>query len=152
MPHPATVWVDADASPRAIRDVLVRASQRREVPVVFVANRWIDKPRGLHVRCVHVRSGPDEADDYIVEQCAAGDLVVTYDIPLAARVIEKGATVVQAHGAPITPDNVAERVAMRDLKEQLRETGVMTGGPPPFGPKDTQSFANALDRWITTSS
>ncbi len=151
MPHPATVWVDADATPRVIRELLVRASLRREIPVVLVANRYMDKPRAQHARCVHVRSGPDEADDHIVEHCVAGDLVVTYDIPLAARVIAKGATVVQAHGAPITAANVGERVAMRDLKEELRETGVMTGGPPPFSPKDKQKFANALDRWITAS-
>lgn len=149
MPLNSTVWVDADATPRVVREILVRASQRREVPVVLVANRWMEKPKAAHVRCVHVRSGPDEADDHIVENCRPGDLVVTHDIPLAARVIAAGATVIQPHGAPITEVNVSERVAMRDLKDQLRETGVMTGGPPPFGPKDKQSFANALDRWIT---
>ena len=144
-----TIWIDADAAPRACKDVLFRASQRRKVPLVLVANRWQQTPRSSRIRFVQVGKGFDVADDYIAEHCTAGDLVVTNDIPLAAQVIEKGARVLRPRGEELTEANVRQRLAMRDFKEELRASGVMTGGPPAYGDREKQRFSNALDRWLT---
>jgi uncharacterized protein YaiI (UPF0178 family) len=147
-----TIWVDADAAPRAVKEILVRAAQRRRVEVVLVANRWIPKPKSAFVRTVQVGSGFDVADDYITEHCTEADLVITADIPLAAAVVAKGAVVLQPRGRFLTGENVGERLAVRDFKEELRASGVMTGGPPEFGKGDRQRFANALDRWLTAQA
>ncbi len=143
------IWIDADAVPRAVKEVLVRASQRRGVALVFVANAWQHLPLSSRVSLVVVEAGPDVADDHIVEHCEAGDLVVSADVPLAARAVEAGALVLQPHGRLLDADNVGEHLAMRDLKTELRDAGEVTGGPPPFGQAEKQRFANALDRWIT---
>lgn len=145
----ATIWVDADATPRAVKEVLFKASLRRDVPVVLVANSWLEVPRRGRVRLVQVGRGPDVADDYIAEQAQTGDLVVTADVPLAARVVPKGAAVIQPHGRELDQASIDEALAMRDFKESLRDMGEMTGGPPPYGVKQKQQFSNALDRWIT---
>ena len=116
--------------------------------MTFVANRFIAKPNAALIQTVTVRQGADAADDYIAERCQPGDLVITADIPLAARAVDAGALVLHPRGGMLSADNVRERLAMRDLKEGLREIGVMTGGPPPFGTKERQQFANALDRWL----
>lgn len=144
-----TVWVDADAAPAAVRDILVRASLKRGVDVVLVANRWMQKPRAARVSVVTVADGADVADDYIVERCERGDLVVTFDIPLAARAVERGARVVTPHGKELDADNVRERLSMRDFGDYLRSVGVDTGGPSAFNDRHKQAFANALDRWLT---
>lgn len=144
-----TVWVDADASPRPIKDVLYRASDRRDLPVILVANSWMRVPGYAQVSFVQVASGPDIADDYIAEHAEAGDLVITSDIPLAARLVPKGVAVIQPHGRELDQDSIDEALSMRDFKESLRDAGTMTGGPPPFSPKHKQRFSNALDRWIT---
>ena len=143
------VWIDADAVPRAVREILVRASQRRGVHLVFVANRWQQVPASARIRLEVVPAGPDEADDHIVAHCEEGDLVVTADVPLAARAVESGALVLQPHGRLLDADNVQEHLSIRDFKTELRDVGEMTGGPPPFGAAERQRFANGLDRWIT---
>jgi|GEM_PF-266259 len=147
-----TVWVDADAMPRALREVLFRAAERRGTPVVLVANITLPVPRGGLIRSVQVAQGPDVADDWIAEAARAGDLVITQDIPLAARVVPAGASVIQTSGRELDQESIDEALALRDLKETLREGGEMTGGPPPFGNKQKQRFANALDRWLTRNA
>ena len=144
----ATIWVDADALPGAVKDILVKASLNREVDVVLVANHWIQKPKSYRVSVVTVGQGADVADDHIAEHCEAEDLVITSDIPLAARVVEKGATVVTAYGRVLDEATVREALSIRDFKEELRDLGVETGGPPPYGAKQKQAFASALDRWL----
>jgi uncharacterized protein YaiI (UPF0178 family) len=151
MPSEPTIWIDGDGVPKACKEVIFKAGTRSGLPVVLVANADTQIPRRNNIRFVRVAGGLDVADDYIAEQCRPGDLVISSDIPLAARVIDAGATVLQFRGEPLTAENVRQRLAMRDFMDQLRGGGVMTGGPPPFGPKDKQRFANALDRWITQS-
>ena len=143
------VWIDADAVPRAVREILTRASQKRRVHIVFVANRWQNLPASTRISQVVVPAGLDEADDHIAETCGPGDLVVTADVPLAARAVEAGALVLQPHGRLLDADNVQEHLAIRDLSTELRSGGEITGGPPPFGAIEKQRFANGLDRWIT---
>jgi len=144
-----TIWVDADSAPNAVTTILVRASLAREVDVVLVANRWIQKPKSLRVSVVTVGAGDDVADDYIVEQCGPGDMVITFDIPLAARAVEQGARVVTPHGVELDASNVRERLSKRDFADQLRSMGIETGGPDAFNNAHKEAFANALDRWLT---
>ena len=144
-----TVWVDADAMPRAVKEVLYRAAQRRRVEVVLVANAHLAIPQSAHLRSVRVARGDDVADDYIVDHCRPGDLVISADVPLAARAVANGAHVLQPHGRMLDEDNVDEVLSVRNFKDELRSTGVETGGPPPFGPGQKTQFSNALDRWLT---
>ena len=144
-----TIWVDADATPRSIRDVLCRASVKRGVSVHFVANRPLAMPRGHALQMTTVGSGADVADDFIADQCSASDLVITADVPLAARVISKGGTVLRPRGKEITEENVDEALSLRNFSESLRSGGVQTGGPPPLTTGDVHAFSNALDRWLT---
>lgn len=144
-----TVWVDADGAPHAMLEILFKASRSRRVPVVLVANRWIQTPAFKLIRSVQVESGMDIADDWIVEHCAAGDIVVSNDVPLAAQAVEKGAVVLQSRGEVLDAGNVRQRLAMRNFMEEMRASGTMTGGPPPYAAKDRQAFANALDRLLT---
>ncbi len=146
-----TIWVDADATPNAVKEILVRASLKRQVDVVLVANHWIPKPRSARVSTVTVAQGADVADDHIAEHCQEGDLVITADIPLAARVVEKEAQVITPYGRELDAANVREALSLRDFNEELRDMGVHSGGPPPFGRVQKREFANALDRWITKS-
>ncbi|MDP6935223.1 MAG: YaiI/YqxD family protein [Myxococcota bacterium] len=146
--HSPTIWIDGDGAPRACKEIIFKASGRTGVPVVLVANRGQLMPRMNTVRFVQVRDGLDVADDHIAEHCQPGDLVITSDIPLAARVIEAGGTVIQFRGEALTETNVRQRLAMRDFMDDLRGGGVLTGGPPAYGPKDKQRFANALDSWL----
>ena len=145
------IWVDADATPRVVREILVRAADRREIEVLFVANRWMEEPKSVRANTHVVPQGQDVADDYIAERCKPGDLVITADIPLAARVVEAGGDVVTPRGRELDEDNVTEALSIRDFNDELRSFGVQTGGPAPFGDKAKQAFANALDRWITSS-
>ena len=144
-----TIWVDADAMPRAVKEVMYKASQRRKIEVVLVANAYLNIPHSPRLRAVRVGAGADVADDYIVEQCVAGDLVVSADVPLAARVVAKGAQVLQPHGRVLDEENVDEVLSLRNFKDELRSSGVETGGPPPFGAQQKNKFSNALDRWLT---
>jgi uncharacterized protein YaiI (UPF0178 family) len=144
-----TIWVDADAAPNACKEILVRASRKRDFDVVLVANRWLEKPKAARVTVQTVGMGEDVADDYIVEQCQEGDLVVTFDIPLAARAVEEGALVITPHGKELDESNVRERLSRRNFAHELRSAGIDTGGPSAFGASQKQAFANALDRWLT---
>jgi len=150
--HATTIWIDGDGAPKACKEIVFKASARTGVPVVVVANRGQVLPRIPTVRLVQVGSGLDVADDYIEEECQAGDLVITADIPLAARVIESGGTVICFRGESLTEANTRQRLNMRDFMDDLRGAGVLTGGPAQYGPKDKQRFANALDRWLSTAA
>jgi len=143
------IWVDADAVPRPVKEVLFKAAERRGVPVTLVANSPLPHPRDGNVDSVLVDQGPDEADNYIAEHAGPGDLVITQDIPLAARVVPSGVAVIQPHGRELDQDSINEALALRDFKESMRDAGAITGGPPPFDAKQKQRFSNALDRWIS---
>ena len=147
-PPAPQVWVDADACPAVVKDILFRAADRAKVAVTLVANQWLRTPPSPWIRSLQVAGGFDVADTEIVERVRAGDLVVTQDIPLAARVLEKGAVAVNPRGDLYTPENMAERLSMRNFMDELRGAGVQTGGPAAFHPRDRQAFANRLDRWL----
>jgi uncharacterized protein YaiI (UPF0178 family) len=144
------IWVDADACPQVIKQILFRAAQRTKSRVTLVANRRVRVPESLLIHSIAVPGGPDKADDRIVEELSAGDLVVTADIPLAARVVERGATALDPRGTLYTEANVNERLSLRDFSSQLREEGVRTSGPPPLDQRARQDFANQLDRWLAS--
>ena len=146
------IWIDGDGAPRACKEIVFKASERTGVEVVVVANRGQHLPRLPTVRMKQVGSGLDVADDYIAEECGPGDLVITADIPLAARVIEAGGTVICFRGEALTEANTRQRLDMRDFMDELRGAGVNTGGPSQYGSKDKQRFANALDRWLSSRS
>ena len=143
-----TIWIDGDAAPKACKELLYKVSDRTKLSVVLVANSYHQAPRIPSVSTIRVGSGADVADDYIAEHCEEGDLVVTADIPLAARIIEAGGTVIRFRGETLTEANVKQRLAMRDFMDDLRGDGVMTGGPAAYGPKEKQKFANSVDRWV----
>jgi len=143
-----TIWVDADACPGVIKDILYRAAQRASIPVTLVANRALQVPRSPWIKSVQVPRGFDVADNHIVELVAAGDLVITADIPLAAAVVGKGASALNPRGEIYTRDNVQGLLDMRNFMDTLRSSGVETGGPPALSNSDRQSFAAQLDRWI----
>jgi len=144
----AAIWVDADACPRAIREILFRAAVRREIPLTLVANHLLPVPKSPWITSRQVEQGFDVADDAIARQVSRGDLVITSDIPLAAEVIEKGAVVISPRGERLTPENVRQKLNMRDFMETMRSSGVVTGGPPALGDREKQAFANALDRYL----
>lgn len=143
------IYVDADGFPNAAKDLLIRAALRLQVAVVFVANKPVRyEPSGI-LSSVIVPEGPDLADDRIVEMAQPGDLVITADIPLADRVVARGAFALNYRGKLYTEDNIKDRLATRDLLNELRDGGLMTGGPPAFGKKDCQAFVNQLDSFLT---
>lgn len=144
------IWVDADGCPRAVKEIVFRASQRRQVTTTLVANRPLATPPSKWITSIVVKAGLDVADDWIAQHVEPEDIVITSDIPLAARVVEKGATGINPRGEVYTADNVRARLSVRDFMHELRESGIETGGAPPFGPKDKQRFANALDRSLTS--
>jgi uncharacterized protein YaiI (UPF0178 family) len=144
-----TVWVDADACPRPVKEILFRAADRRGVDTILVANASMAVPRSARVRALTVPQGFDAADDYIVENAAAGDLVVTQDIPLAAQLVERGVAVINPRGQELDGSNIGERLGVRNLMEEMRGAGLRTGGPPPFGDREKQAFANGFDRVLT---
>ena len=151
--QPATqVWVDADACPGPVKEILFRAAERAQVQVTLVANQWLRTPGSRFVRAIQVQGGFDVADDAIAERATRGDLVVTQDIPLASRVLANGAEAIDPRGEGFTADNIAERLSVRNFMEELRSAGVQTGGPAVFGARDRQAFANQLDRWIARRS
>lgn len=147
--HAMQIWVDADACPRVIKDILFRAAKRAEVMTLFVANQPLNLPKSPWLRSILVPGGFDVADDYIVAHLDSGDLVVTADIPLAAEAIEQGAECINPRGEHYTKANIKQRLTMRNLMEELRSTGEVHGGPPSFNQKDRQAFANVLDRLLT---
>jgi uncharacterized protein YaiI (UPF0178 family) len=142
------IWVDADACPAVIKDILYRAAQRLSIPLTLVANQPLQTPPSPLIRTQRVGQGFDVADRHIAAQLQPGDLVITADIPLAAEVIAKGGDAINPRGERYTPDNIRERLAVRNFMEELRGAGVATGGPPPLGLAERQAFANALDRLL----
>lgn len=142
------IWVDADACPGVIKEILFRAATRHALAVILVANQTLRVPPSPHIRAVQVPKGFDVADSYIVEQVAAGDLVITADIPLAALVIDKQGYAINPRGELYSAENVRQMLDMRNFMDTLRSSGVNTGGPPAFNHADRQNFANQLDRFI----
>jgi uncharacterized protein len=145
------IWVDADACPRVIREILYRAAQRTEVLTTLVANQSLQIPVTPWLKMIQVPGGFDVADNYIVQQIKEGDLVITADIPLAAEAIQKGAQAINPRGEHYTTTNI-KRLAMRDFMEELRSTGEVSGGPPPLSQQNRKAFANVLDRLLTKYS
>ena len=143
------IWIDADACPRVIKEILFRASERLKVPVFLVANKPLAKHETSLVQSIVVAAGFDVADDYIAEHAAPEDLVITADIPLAARVVGKGGVALDPRGELYTEENVGERLAMRNLMMELRDGGLVQGGPGAFSLTDRQRFASSLDRLLT---
>ena len=142
------IWVDADACPAAIKDILFRAAERTGTPLTLVANQPIRVPGSKYIRTIQVSAGFDVADNEIVKRSAAGDLVITADIPLAAEIIAKGGRALNPRGELYTPENVRARLNMRDFMDTLRASGIPTGGPPALSQADRQAFANHLDRLL----
>lgn len=140
------IWVDADACPKAVKQILFRAAERKEIFVTLVANQFLATPPSQLIKAIQVEHGFDVADNYIVSKLEEGDLVITQDIPLAAEVIEKGGIALHPRGELYTKENIRQRLSMRDFMETLRSAGVETGGPSSFSQADKQQFANQLDR------
>lgn len=142
------IIVDADSCPVVIKEILYRAAERVRVPLVLVANQRLAVPDSAYISCIEVPAGPDVADDRIAMMAAAEDLVITADLPLADRVVRKGACALNPRGELYTAANIKDRLATRDLMEVLRNSGVDTGGPSAFSMRDRQSFAGQLDRFL----
>jgi uncharacterized protein YaiI (UPF0178 family) len=142
------VWIDADACPVPVRDIVLRASGRRSVAVVFVASKLVDVPVTELISFVQVPPGPDAADAYIAERAKPGDLAITQDIPLAAILVPKGVTVITPRGESYNADNIGDLSARRNLMQELRDQGAITGGPRPFDDKLKRQFANLFDAAI----
>jgi len=143
------IWVDADACPLAIKEILYRAAERMQLPMTLVANKPLGMPRSPWIRSLQVARGFDVADNEIAKRLAPGDLVITADVPLAADVVARGGHALNPRGELYTPENIRERLATRDFLEKLRETGVQTGGPAPLDLTDRKRFADQLDRLLT---
>ena len=143
------IWIDADACPRVIKDMVFRASERLKVEVCLVANNDLSKSHTKFVTSVRVKNGFDVADDYIAENAGASDLVITADIPLAARIVENGGMALDPRGELYTEENIGEKLSMRNLMQELRADGLVQGGPGQFSLTDRQRFASAMDRLLT---
>src|SRR6266550_6967848 len=146
------IWVDADACPGAIKDLLYRTAERRKIKLTLIANQPLRTPSSRFIDILCVPAGMNMADRRIVELATAGDLVITADIPLAAQVVAKGAQALGPRGELYTDSNIGERLAARNLMDELRGGGMVTGGPANFSARDRQAFANQLDRWLTQAS
>lgn len=142
------IWVDADATPRPVKEILYKAAMRTRVIATFVANQGLSIPNSPYLKTVQVPAGFDVADNYIVQQCQSGDLVVTADIPLAAEVVDKQAIAINPRGEKYTRENIRQRLAMRDFMEEMRSTGQVHGGPKAYSQTDRQLFANSLDQLL----
>jgi len=143
-----TIWVDADACPNAIKETLFKAANRKEIPLILVANHFLKVPPSPWIKSIQVESGFDVADDYIVAEVNKDDLVITSDIPLAAELIEKGAQVITARGDIFDKTNIKQKLNMRDFMDTMRSSGEHSGGQAAMNAKDKQTFANALDRYL----
>ncbi len=144
------VWIDADAAPRDAKEIIFRAARRLEIAAVLVANQRVHVPPGNpFVSAVQVAGGPDVADRHIVEAAEAGDVTITADIPLAAELVARGVHVIDPRGDEYTPENVAERLSVRDFMDGLRGAGAETGGAGPYGARERHAFAASLDRVLT---
>lgn len=145
------IWIDADACPAPVKEVVFRASEKRQLQVVLVANQLQRTPRNPLISQIQVAKTPDAADHYIIQESDITDMVVTADVPLAAELVAKKVHVINPRGEAYTEANVRERLNMRDMMDELRGAGMVSGGPPTYGEKDKQAFANALDRWLQKS-
>jgi len=143
------IWVDADACPRDAKEMIYRTAMRMEILACLVANSPLRTPKSQWITVETVGHGFDVADDFIADNVTEGDVVITADIPLAARIVDKGAHGIDPRGKMFTEENVKERLATRDLLSELRDQGMTSGGPPPYKPKDKSKFASALDRLLT---
>jgi uncharacterized protein YaiI (UPF0178 family) len=146
------IWVDADACPVVVKDILYRAAERSKVQLTLVANQPMQTPRSPYISSKRVEGGFDVADDYIAAQVEKGDLVITADIPLAAEVIEKGGAALNPRGERYSEENIRQRLAMRDFMDTMRSSGIQTGGPPPLNQTDRRNFANELDRFLARAT
>ena len=142
------IWVDADACPNVIKEILFRAAERVQMPMTLVANQTLRVPPSRFIRTLRVPAGFDVADNEIVRQCSPGDLVITADIPLAAEVLEKGAAALNPRGERYSPATIREKLTMRDFMDTLRASGVQTGGPDSLSQRERQVFAAELDKWL----
>ncbi len=142
------IWVDADACPKVIKEILYRAADRVGVPLILVANQPLQVPGSLHIRSIQVAAGFDVADNHIAQQAKPGNLVITADIPLAAEVVARGCLALNPRGELYTEDNIRERLNMRDFMDTLRSSGVDTGGPASISQADRKAFASQLDRLL----
>jgi len=142
------IWVDADACPKPVKEVLYRCAERTGTELTLVANQYLVTPRSKYVKSLQVPTGFDVADNEILKRCEPPDLVVTADIPLADALIAKGCAALNPRGTQYTPENIKDHLQRRDMREELRDMGRVGGGPDAFGKKDLQMFANALDRYI----
>ena len=143
------IYIDADACPNVVKDLLFRAVKKRKINLIMVANQHIRPVNSPYISSIQVGAGDDVADMKIVELAEAGDLVITADIPLADHIVKKDAFALNPRGELYTETNIRERLSVRDFMAELRTTGIDTGGPPPFSERDKQNFANALDRFLT---
>jgi len=146
------IWVDADACPAVIKEILYRAAERLRVSLTLVANQALRTPPSSFIKTIQVGAGFDVADNLIVQQLLPGDLVITADIPLAAEAIAKGGHALNPRGEFYTPDTIKERLTMRNFMDELRGSGVQTGGPPTLSQRDRQAFANRLDQFLSQQS
>jgi uncharacterized protein YaiI (UPF0178 family) len=144
-----TIWIDADACPKIIKDVIFTFSGRLNLQVILVANMRMQIPSSPLVSLVVVKLGADVADHYIADHCLATDIVITADIPLASLIVAKGAVALNVRGELYTEENIGERLSLRDFMKEVRDSGEKTGGPAPFGPKDKELFTNSLNRLLT---
>ena len=143
------IWVDADACPGVVRDIIIRAAVKKKIVAVFVANKKLMLPESECVQLIVVSEGPDVADAHIVSNAVISDLVISQDIPLAYALVTKGITVIDPRGKVHTEDNIGDRLSVRDLMTGLRESGEIRGGPQQFGEKEKQAFASSFDRELT---
>lgn len=143
------IWVDADACPGAVRDIVLTASHRRKVETVFVANKPLALPVSDLVSFVLVGNAPDAADGYIIERAEKGDLVITQDIPLAHPLVHRNIVVISPRGVVFDEHNIGERLSIRDMLQDMRDAGIVTGGPKQFGEKEKREFASSFDRELT---
>lgn len=142
------IWVDADACPNVIKEILFRAAERQKIEVILVANQALRVPRSPFIKTKQVGTGFDVADNYIAQNVQIGDLVITADIPLAAQVVERQAQALNPRGEFYTLENIQQRLSMRNFMEELRSSGAITGGPAALNQQDRQAFANQLDRFL----
>jgi len=143
------LWIDADACPNQVKEIMYKAANRKQIQLTLVANQYINIPKSPFIKMTQVESGFDVADDYIVEHVEPNDLVITSDIPLADELITKGAQVLTSRGEAFTKQNIKQKLNMRDFMETMRSSGIQSGGPPPLNAQDIQQFANALDRYLS---
>ena len=143
------LWIDADACPKAVKEIVYKSSSRLKFKVILVANAYQPVPQSPLIKLVKVDLGADVADHYIIEHCEPPDIVITADVPLAYHIVKKGALALNPRGEVYDEENIGERLAFRDLMKDLRDSGEVKGGPPPFGPKDKANFANSFNKHIT---